>query len=491
MMERRTPRSRSFRLHLALRVASAFSAALLLVALAVHLGLRTILLRGMDKALSSVASIQAGAIAQSPPGDMRLHEWRLTPEEAAAVQHVNWFVEVWDSEGRPRLRSGYLDLDLPVDTEAFLQAQSGALAYATQRWEAGRLRALYYPLDRIDPRHSGHVLEVASSIAPLTQTLRRVDVVLGSALLAAVMAAFGLAWSMAGHALGPVARITDQAEKLEGGKPGQRITAHARTAEFQGLVAVLNRMLDRIDGAFEAHKRFIADASHELRSPIAALRGHLEVSRRRERSQAEYREAIDVGLDEVLRLQALAEDLLTLARRDAGVLQPRIRPLALDELVGDVAASYRALAEAREIEVKIDLVTNVVAAGDSDLLRRLVRNLLDNAIKHTPRGGEVWLRIGCDGGTGWLEVADTGPGIAPEHLPHLFERFYRADSARERSSGTGLGLAIAQAIAEAHGGWLKARNRPRGGASFRFEFLCEPDAGLTIGDGRGASRRRA
>jgi heavy metal sensor kinase len=462
--------ARSFRLQLALRLANAFTAILLVVALVIHVAARRILLQELDRSLSSVASVQAGAIAQSPANDMRLHEWRLSPREVEAVRDLAWFVQVWDDEGRSPLRSGYLDRDLPLDSGALGRARAGELLYVTQEWGPTRLRVLYYPIDRIDPRHRGHVLEVASSIKPLTKTMRRIDFVLAVIAIAGIAGAFVVGWRLAGHALRPVGQITEQAEGIEAGNLGQRITAHARTAEFQGLVAVLNRMLDRLDAAFEYHKRFIADASHELRSPIAAVRGHLEVVRRRERSNAEYKEAIDVALEETYRLQALAEDLLTLARRDAGVLDPGMQRLRLADVVAEVIEDHQSLAEAKRLTVESELALDVVVSGDSDLLRRLVRNLIDNAIKHTPIGGDISLRVGRSNGMAWLEVSDTGPGIAPEHLPHLFDRFYRADPSRDRSRGTGLGLAIAWAIAEGHGGRLTARNTAAGGAAFRLEL---------------------
>jgi two-component system OmpR family sensor kinase len=469
-MPGRKRRPPSFRLQLAIRIANAFTAALLVAALVVHVSLKRILIGELDRSLSSVASVQAGAIAQSPADDMRLHEWRLSPEEAEAIRDVNWYVEVWDQEAEPQLRTVYLDRDLPLDTAAFTRAQAGELVYLTQRWGDTRLRALYYPIDRIDARHGGHVLEVAASLAPVAQTMRRIDIVLGALALLAIAGAAGGGWLLAGHALKPVQRITEQAEGIEVGSLDQRITAHARTAEFHGLVAVLNRMLDRLDQAFRSQKRFIADASHELRSPIAAMRGHLEVVRRRERSRAEYEETIDTALAEVRRLQALAEDLLTLARRDAGVLEARMLRLDLAKVVDEAMREHTKTAQLEGATIRADLAGGSHVFADPDLLARLLRNLIENALNYTLPGGEVILSVGGGTDSAWVEVADTGPGIAPEHLPHIFERFYRGDAARNRTGGTGLGLAIAQAIAQAHGGQLIARNRPEGGAVFRLEL---------------------
>lgn len=461
---------RSFRLRLALRIGTAFTAALLVAALAVHLALKRILFEALDRSLSSVASVQAGAIAESPADDMNLHEWTLTAAEAEAIRDINWLVEVWDAGAEPRLRTSHLRRDLPLDTAAFRRAQAGELIYRTQRWDDAQLRVLYYPIDRIDPRHAGHVLEVATSLAPVNETIRRIDLVLGALALLAVAGAAGGGWLLAGQALRPVVRITQQAEGIEAGSLDRRITAHARTAEFQGLVSVLNRMLNRLEAAFESQRRFIADASHELRSPIAAARGHLEVARRRERSRGEYEEAIDTALSEVKRLQSLAQDLLTLARRDAGVLRPQMRRTELSALIRQVAQEHETAARAKQIDIRVRAPAELWTFADPALLGRVVRNLVENAIRYTPSGREVVVGAGTDGGRAWLEVADTGPGIAAEALPHVFERFYRGDPARDRSGGAGLGLAIAQAIAHAHGTTITARNLAEGGAAFRLEL---------------------
>ncbi len=192
--------------------------------------------------------------------------------------------------------------------------------------------------------------------------------------------------------------------------------------------------------------------------------------RRRERSEAEYREAIDVALEEVSRLQGLAEGLLTLARQDAGVLEPRMRVVKLRDVVEPILASQQRRAQEKDIEIAADFAGDAVVFADPELLGRIARNLVENAISYTRPRDEVIVSTGDDEDTAWLEVADSGPGIAAEHLPHVFERFYRGDEARERTGGAGLGLAIARAIAEAHGGQITVGNRPGGGAVFRLEL---------------------
>ncbi|MBI4410526.1 MAG: sensor histidine kinase N-terminal domain-containing protein [Gemmatimonadetes bacterium] len=471
------PRPKSYRLLLARRFTLMLTFALVAIGVVVHLGVRWILLHAVDNGLSSVASVQAAAVAQSPPGAMRLYEWQLAPQEAASVHQVNWFVQVWDPDGRSLLRSSYLDRDLSVDREAFAEAQAGALVFDTGEWDGERVRAVYYPLARIDPGHHGHVLQVATSLASLGATMRRVDLLLLGILVVMMLATFGVGWSTARLAVRPAEEIARMAEGIQTQNLDQRITAHARTLEFQRLVAVLNRMLDRIDDAFEAERRFTSDASHELRSPLTALRGHLEVALRRDRTPEEYRDVLSAALAEVQRMQVLADDLLTLARRDAGVLKPQRSHLRLADIANEVVESFRTLARTKKLQLATELDRGIAVAADPTLLKRLLRNLVDNAIKFTPEGGRVTVAVRLGDGRGVVEVADTGPGISPDALPHLFERFYRGDAARAPAAGAGLGLAIAKALAEVHAGTLTAANRDGGGAVFRLELPLASELG--------------
>jgi signal transduction histidine kinase len=218
----------------------------------------------------------------------------------------------------------------------------------------------------------------------------------------------------------------------------------------------------------EQMRRFTADASHELRTPLAAVRGEAQVTLSRDRTGAEYRESVEVMLEEAVRMGRIVDDMLTLARADAGELPLERAPVYLDEVVADATRTARPLAEQRGIALDVEPSPEAVEiVGDEDLLRRAVLNLVDNAIKYTEPGGSVRARAVCDGHEARVEVEDTGQGITPADRERIFDRFYRVDKARSRDAGgAGLGLSIVRWAAEAHGGRVDLASEPGTGSRF-------------------------
>jgi heavy metal sensor kinase len=280
------------------------------------------------------------------------------------------------------------------------------------------------------------------------------------------------AWHFTSSAVRPVSEITALATRIEAGTLDQRILAHADTQEYEGLVAVLNRMLERLERGFAAQCRLTADVSHELRTPLTAMRGEIEVALRAPRSQREYEQVLRSELEEIDRLTELSEDLLLITRADARVVSANRVATDLDQLLGECLDALHRRFEERGLTVEVERAQRVSgpASVDPGLVLRVVEHLLDNAVRYTPEGGTV--RIGLDrlqsGGVRFA-VENTGPGIAADDLPHVFEPFYRADASRTRSQdgGTGLGLALVASIARLHGGEARASSVP--GHSTRFE----------------------
>jgi two-component system OmpR family sensor kinase len=264
----------------------------------------------------------------------------------------------------------------------------------------------------------------------------------------------------------------DQAEAIGAASLERRIQAYADTREYHRLVDVLNTMLARIQRAFDAQKRFTADASHELRSPLTALRGEIELSLRRERDPDEYRRVLSSGLEEIERLSRITEDLLVLARSDAGRLPATDEPTDPEDVARRVVDRFHESARQRDVALSLVVRNGQPVRLDPGLLGQIVWNLTDNALKYTPVGGSVEVCVtGRDGGLE-IVVKDTGPGLGPEPA-RVFDRFFRLDEARtpgERASGTGLGLAIVRAIAEGYGGRVQAENVPGGGARVRVDI---------------------
>jgi signal transduction histidine kinase len=283
------------------------------------------------------------------------------------------------------------------------------------------------------------------------------------------------AWWLSGSALRPVTEITAQATQIEGGTLDQRIVAHAQTEEYQGLVGVLNRMLERLERAFAAQRRLTADVSHELRTPLTALRGEIEIALRSERAPRDYQRVLHSALEEIDRLSRITEDALLITRADARVTSAQRAPADLNGLLRDTVARWRPRLESAEVRAFMALDEHLPDVPlDRVLMTRLIDHLLDNAIKQTPPQGMVELRTArVDGGLVRFSITDSGPGIDPANLPHVFDAFYRADPARPRGGGgAGLGPAVVAAIARLHGGSARVANVPQGGARFEIDLAA-------------------
>lgn len=285
----------------------------------------------------------------------------------------------------------------------------------------------------------------------------------------AVALSAGAGYLLARRALAPVSAMTARAREITADRLGDRLPVENPADEFGQLAVVINDALARLERAFETLRRFTADASHELRTPLTAIRSVGEVGLRERRSEADYREMIGSILEETERLTTMADSLLLLSRADAGRADLRPAAMGLADLAREVAADLDVLAEEKRQRVRVLAEAEVDVVADRVTLRQAVLNLLDNAIKHSPEEAAIEVVVRRAGTDAVLEVVDNGPGVAPEHLSHLFERFYRADRARSRSSGgAGLGLAIARWAVEANGGRIEVESEVHRGSRFRI-----------------------
>ncbi|HEV7662119.1 MAG TPA: ATP-binding protein [Chloroflexota bacterium] len=260
---------------------------------------------------------------------------------------------------------------------------------------------------------------------------------------------------LASRALNPIDQITRTAEAISAEDLSRRLGLRQANDEVGRLAATFDHMLDRLDGAFERQRRFTADASHELRTPLAMLVSRAGMALQHSRSQTEYEEVLRAIRDEGLHMGRIVNDLLLLARADAGTSLAQTERLDTGEILASVADALRPIAAASGVTLNVLSEAGVQVLGDQTRLTQLMINLVDNALAHTPRGGSIDLRVRCDAGAALVEVTDTGSGIAPEHLPHVFKRFYRAPNGHSRErGGAGLGLALCRSIALAHGGTI-------------------------------------
>jgi signal transduction histidine kinase len=245
--------------------------------------------------------------------------------------------------------------------------------------------------------------------------------------------------------------------------------------EVGQLTATVNDMLGRLEGSFDTQQRLVADVSHELRTPLTTIQGNLDLLRRGAAEDPAMRtESLAAIGNETARMRRLVNDLLLLAQADAG-LRLQLQPVELDTLLLDVYRQGQMISQGTGVRVRLGAEDQAVVLGDADRLRQLLLNLVDNGIKYTPAGGDVTLTLKREAGWILVSVADTGCGIPQEDLPHIFERFYRADRSRTRPGGAGLGLSIAKWVAEAHGGEIEVESEQGQGTVFTL-YLPEPRA---------------
>jgi heavy metal sensor kinase len=334
--------------------------------------------------------------------------------------------------------------------------------------DGGRLRI--YTLPFTGPDGSWYLIESGRTLDNADQVLHRLllAMVLGLPVIVGASLLGGNLFMK--HALKPLDNIERYAERISSTTRCEPIPVPKSADEIERLAKSLNRMILRLDKTFQQSSRFTADVSHELRTPLTILRGELEAAIR-QHGTAELFDAVGSALEETERLQKIVDRLLEISRLDEGApLRERVR-LDLGDLARTTTEQMRLLAEVKSVEVRYIVAEGVEVEGDPLYLKQAIVNLLDNAIKYAPVGGWVEVRVAASDHIGVLEIADNGPGIPPESLPFLFDRFYRADKARSRETGgVGLGLAIVKAICSAHAAEIKVFNAEPRGSRFRTEF---------------------
>lgn len=325
-----------------------------------------------------------------------------------------------------------------------------------------------------------YVLIILRSMHPQKEMLEEVTATFAWVIPIAILLASGGGYFLARKSLAPVVAMSSQAGRIGAENLHERLAVQNERDELGHLARSFNSLLDRLGESFERQRRFMADASHELRTPVAILRGEAEVALQQQaRPVEEYRESLSVLHHEAERLTRIVEDLFTLTRADAGQYPLQLRDFYLDELIAECVHSARTLALAKKITLAFDGAPESPVHADESLIRRMLLNVLDNAIKYTPEGGRVTVACHRNGEEYAVSIADTGPGIPAEMRPRIFERFFRADKARSRAEndggGAGLGLAISRWIAEAHHGRLELTRSDSTGSTFTAHLPANPE----------------
>jgi two-component system, OmpR family, heavy metal sensor histidine kinase CusS len=415
--------------------------------------------------------------------DDRLRHWIYE-----LFEHERVFGAVYTPEGQLRLRTEELaavsipaplppwtyTLNGPVDRQLPRSRSTTIVALTDEVVPAlGRQRLLRGHMAVDDQARS---IVLMTSLEDVDHELARLAMVLLWAVPVGLAVAAGIAYLLARKALAPIEQLQRQTGQITAAHLERRLPVVNPGDELGQLATTINAMVERLERSFTEVRRFTADASHELRTPLTALRAELEAALRQPAlPAAQQRHLLGSLLEECQRLSKLTDQLLTLARQDAGVAPVADEPVRLTGLVGGVVATMRLLAQDKGIELRAESETDIEVRGDASRLRQVFYNLIENAIKYTPAGGKVRVRVDEEDKRAVVRVHDEGVGIAAEHLPRVFDRFYRVDKARSREEGgTGLGLSIARSIVVAHGGTIDLESSPGRGTTCVVSLPCPP-----------------
>ncbi len=459
MLSRLRPSQIPLRLRLTLWYTFSLGFILLLFTSFLYLQVRRSLIDQVDAALNLAAN-QALINVESLEGKLAFQPAAQNPDTIRNL-HDDFIIHLLAQDGT------VLDILSRDDETPVFSGQSAG--FKTQGYSDDTWR-VYRQAIQIGGE-AGWIL-VAQELELVTATLDSLQRQIFWGLPLALLLAGVGGYFLASRALRPIDNITQTAQAITASDLGQRIQYQGPADEVGRLAKTFDTMLDRLQVAFVRERRFTADAAHELRTPLTALKGRVGVTLSRSRSPAAYQETLQEMEGQVDRLIRLSSDLLFMARLGQGQYHLQLEQIALAELLGAAIDLIRPLAEAKAIALNENIPDSQSLQGDFDLLMRLFVNLLDNAVKFTPENGRVSLQVETQANDVQITVGDTGPGIAVEHLSHLFERFYRAEGDRARRpddygpGGAGLGLAIANEITRFHGGQLLVESQPGQGTTF-------------------------
>jgi len=464
---------KSFRVRIRFSLLGFITVVLLASDVVTYVGLQLLLQRYVDSRLLGLGQTLGRLIEQQPDLMLRsegefvsTQDDRPGNEGIQELPEVSHSIRVLDLDGTVRWKAAGAFGGPPVSAEALRQAKAGQIVYESVQTSTGMsVRRIFVPL-----REQGEVrylLQAGASLSLAERTLRGLMGLLVVTSVAMIIVAwFGSDW-LARKTLGTIHMLSRTAERVSESSFHDRVKLDAPYREFQQLAHAFNSMLDRLQKAYETERHFVDYAAHEMQTPLTILRGNLEVALQKERSAEEYHEVLVSNLNQVERLIRLTKSLLTLARFTSGRPPTQLAPVKLEPLLRELVDDLALVAADRKIRLSLEAEAVPMVLGEELGLKQVVINLLDNALRHTDSGGIITVRLQSLGDAVTVTVQDNGHGIDSKHLPHLFDRFYRADSGTARNSGgTGLGLPIVKEIATAHHGMITVESEVGKGSTF-------------------------
>jgi heavy metal sensor kinase len=457
---------KSIRFSLTLRYSLTLAVILVLFSSFIYLTIRKQFYQEVDRELLTIAEALASPTLE-PFRNSSPSVFDQVLEDFLGPKVNGKFVQIFDSTGALTASSRNLqDVNYSLSGAALGQAGLGRTTYGTALLP-GRLPIRSITVPVLTDGSLSRIVQVSSSLERISAILRHVLLIFCISIpLAIFLFGYG-GWFLAGLALKPVDLITRSARKITAENLGQRLEVVNPQDELGQLAETFNDTLARLEDSFKRTRQFSVDVSHELRTPLTILRGETELGLRLAKEPDEFRELLQSNLDEIKQMSRIIEDLLFLSKAEEGGLYLDLEEVELYEFIQELVLQFTPTARETGVALTFEGATPVLVRGDRARLRLILHNLLDNAVKYNKPGGTVRLVLSCEGGQAKVAVADDGVGIPAEDLPHIFDRFYRVDKDRNRSSGgSGLGLSLAKSFTAAHGGKITVTSALGQGSEF-------------------------
>ena len=447
---------KTFRLRLTIIYTAAVVLLFLAFAFVTHTEYKKELLRTIDKDLLKTAKSES--LDESNPN--------LMNNNAEIIKKVgNEYYQVTSQKGKVIITFINKNQQLPLNWNLMMTAFKGAPQYETIQYKGENQRTLYFPVKE------DALLHIWKSLENIEGSVARLERLFLFFLPLTLIVSSLVFWFLAGKLLSPVVKIKTLAEKIRLGKLSERINIGHKGKEIDDLVIILNDMLDSCQRSIESQKRFSSDVSHEIRSPLTALRGSTEVALRKKRTPEEYEDILRNNLSDIMRISKITDNLLFLTKADNNIFELRRQWFDVKHFMETVVENFRYKVLSADLSITEDYQENLELNGDMDLLEHAFSNIIDNAVKYTPPGGKITVIARKEDANIIITISDTGIGISEDDIPHIFDRFYRVDKESSRKlGGTGLGLAIAQWIIHAHNGKIGVKSTVGSGSDFIVAF---------------------